>query len=198
MAMKTDIPSLSSSELKRLVQQAAKGDQNAFSQLIHYYYPSVTQLIRRYLGEEGETDDLSQEVFIRVFLALPAFRGDSQFYTWLYRIALNTLKNYSKLSTEEQKKNKKWEPLGNRGYELFLADEGSPEAYLIEAQTEEILLTTVKEMPRELALCLLLHSIHGDSYAEIAQYLGCPIGTVRSRIYRAKALIAKALELGVN
>lgn len=177
--------------LDQLIVDAKAGDEAAFSELVVYYQPMVARLIMGYLGEDIDTADISQEIFLKVFRSFPAFRGDSHFYTWLYRIAMNTLKNH--VSYQKHHLPQYSSETGGITQDIRIAqglvNAETPENLLIETETEQTLLNTLKIMPRVLILSLLLHSIRGSSYREIAKKLNCPVGTVRSRIFRAKAML---------
>lgn len=181
-----------------LVLKAQHGDEQAFKVLVQHYEPAIKKLIARYVNDAGEISDLSQEIFLKMFKSLANFRGDSQFYTWLYRVAVNTVKNYlvykghhtptSDLSMDDDAISAYW--LKQIPMEL-----STPESLLMGAEAELLLLSTLKAMPRELRLSLLMRDVEGCSYREIADAMHCPIGTVRSRIFRARATVMHAFEL---
>jgi len=177
-----------------LVQRVQRGERAAFDVLVLRYQHKVLKLIMRYIRDAAEAEDVAQEAFIKAYRALPGFRGDSAFYTWLYRIAINTAKN-SLVSSKRR-------PIS---YDLDLQD---PEQYdlqsrLTEAETPEgVLLTeeirrTVDEameaLPEDLRTAIMLRELDGLSYEEIAATMDCPVGTVRSRIFRAREAIDKRL-----
>lgn len=175
-----------------LVLKAQQGDAQAFKALVQHYEPAVKKLINRYVSDQGEVSDLSQETFLKMFKAINRFRGDSQFYTWLYRVAINTVKNYltyqerhtptSDLSLNDDSGENYW-------IKQLPTEPTTPETALLGEEAEVLLLNTLKTMSKELRLSLLLRDIEGLSYREIAQTMHCPIGTVRSRIFRARAAI---------
>jgi RNA polymerase sigma-70 factor (ECF subfamily) len=177
-----------------LVQRVQRGDKAAFDVLVLRYQHKVLKLIMRYIRDAAEAEDVAQEAFMKAYRALPAFRGDSAFYTWLYRIAINTAKN-SLVSSKRR-------PLT---YDLDLQD---PEQYdlqarLLESETPEGLLLTeeirrtvdaaMEALPEDLRTAIMLRELDGLSYEEIASTMDCPVGTVRSRIFRAREAIDKRL-----
>jgi RNA polymerase sigma-70 factor, ECF subfamily len=177
-----------------LVQRVQRGDKAAFDVLVLRYQHKVQKLIMRYIRDAAEAEDVAQEAFMKAYRALPAFRGDSAFYTWLYRIAINTAKN-SLVSSKRR-------PLT---YDLDLQD---PEQYdlqarLLESETPEGLLLTeeirrtvdaaMEALPEDLRTAIMLRELDGLSYEEIAATMDCPVGTVRSRIFRAREAIDKRL-----
>jgi len=177
-----------------LVQRVQRGDKAAFDVLVLRYQHKVLKLIMRYIRDAAEAEDVAQEAFMKAYRALPAFRGDSAFYTWLYRIAINTAKNSLVAS--------KRRPLT---YDLDMQD---PEQYdlqarLLESETPEGLLLTeeirrtvdaaMEALPEDLRTAIMLRELDGLSYEEIAATMDCPVGTVRSRIFRAREAIDKRL-----
>ena len=175
---------------RALVERAKKGDRRAFDLLVLKYQHKIAKLIMRYVRDPAEALDVSQEAFIKAYRALPKFRGDSAFYTWLYRIAINTAKNHLVAM--------KRRPVD---FEVDLQD---PEAYEINARLQDVdtpdriaqreeLRRTVEEaiaaLPDELREAIVLREIEGLSYEEIARAMDCPVGTVRSRIFRAREAI---------
>jgi RNA polymerase sigma-70 factor (ECF subfamily) len=175
-----------------LVLKAQQGDAQAFKALVEHYEPAVKKLINRYVSDQGEVSDLSQETFLKMFKAISRFRGDSQFYTWLYRVAINTVKNYltyqerhtpaSDLSLNDDSGDNYW-------IKQLPMEPTTPESVLLGEEAEVLLLNTLKTMSKELRVSLLLRDIEGLSYREIAKTMHCPIGTVRSRIFRARAAV---------
>jgi len=173
-----------------LVARAQRGDTRAFDLLIGRYQQRVVSLVRRYVGDHDEALDVAQEAFIKAYRALPNFRGDSAFYTWLYRIAVNTAKNH--LVAEGRR------PTGG-DIDAELAervDEGgrlrelaTPEHYLCEQELVQAIHQALQELPEDLRTALTLRELEGLSYEEIAKVMDCPIGTVRSRIFRAREAV---------
>jgi RNA polymerase sigma-70 factor (ECF subfamily) len=178
-----------------LVQRVQKGDKTAFDLLVRKYQHKVVKLVTRYLRDPSEAEDVAQEAFIKAYRAIPQFRGDSAFYTWLYRIAINTAKNaivsrdrnpvefdLDLQSVEE-----------SNSMQMRLADAETPESLL---QTEEIRTTVnqaIEALPEDLRTAIVLRELEGLSYEDIAQAMDCPVGTVRSRIFRAREAIDKRL-----
>lgn len=179
-----------------LVLKAKQGDMHAFDLLVQHYEPQVKKLINRYVDNPTEVKDLSQETFIKMFKSLKNFRGDSQLYTWLYRVAINTIKNYQTYqgrhpcSTDFSLND---EGTDNFWLKHLLKESATPENLLLSEETEALLLQTIRNMSVDLRLALLLRDIEGCSYRAIADLMHCPIGTVRSRISRARTLVMDAL-----
>src|SRR5690606_13207312 len=166
-----------------------------FNLLILKYQRKIIRLLSRILRDPAEVEDVAQETFIKAYRALPNFRGDSAFYTWLYRIAVNTAKNH--LAAERRR------PSGSASYEnedgeTFdetenLSDINTPEAAFASREIAETVNQAIEELPQELRTAIVLRELEGLSYEEIAQAMECPIGTVRSRIFRAREAIANRL-----
>ncbi len=184
-------PELNDAELVARVQ---RGDKKAFDLLVKKYQNRVMALIYRFIKNRSEVADVAQEAFIKAYRALPQFRGDAQFYTWLYRIAINTSKNY--LAARGRR------PLVAVGDDMTpeqLADivghtdNASPERLLATEQMRAIIQKTIAALPEELRTALLLRESDGLSYEEIADVMECPIGTVRSRIFRAREAVDNAI-----
>ena len=178
-----------------LVQRVQKGDKTAFDLLVRKYQHKVVKLVTRYLRDPSEAEDVAQEAFIKAYRAIPQFRGDSAFYTWLYRIAINTAKN----AIVSRDRNPVEFDLDMQNVEesssmqLRLADSETPESLL---QTEEIRETVnraIEALPEDLRTAIVLRELEGLSYEDIAQAMDCPVGTVRSRIFRAREAIDKRL-----
>jgi RNA polymerase sigma-70 factor (ECF subfamily) len=179
-----------------LVQLAKKGDQRAFHRLFEKYSPRVRRLVSRHVSDADEVADVTQEAFIRAFRALPNFKGESQFFTWLYRIAVNTARN----SIAKLRRVRRHESVAIEGAEdgeHFVADDAAddatPEALLASRQVAGAVERAVGALPEDMRTALLLREIDGLGYAEIAAQLGIPIGTVRSRIFRAREAVAAEL-----
>lgn len=181
-----------------LVLKAKNGDVHAFELLVQHYQPQVKKLVGRYINDQSEVLDLTQEIFMKAYKALEHFRGDSQFFTWLYRITINTVKNYATynshhtptddLSLNDDESHHYW-------LKQVLQETTTPESVLIGEELEVLLLKILRSMAPELRLSLLLRDIEGLSYREIAETMHCPIGTVRSRIFRARATVMGMLHL---
>jgi RNA polymerase sigma-70 factor (ECF subfamily) len=173
-----------------LVERVQRGDKKAFDLLVLKYQHKVANLISRYVRDQAEVLDVTQEAFIKAYRALSNFRGDSAFYTWLYRIAINTAKNYLaaqarrppgddiEADTAEQM------DLGGR-----LKETGTPERMALQREIAQTIQAALDELPDDLRTAIMLRELEGLTYEEIAQAMDCPIGTVRSRIFRAREAI---------
>ncbi len=182
-------------ELDRaLVERVQNGDKRAFDLLVRKYQHKLIGLISRYVKSHAECEDIAQESFIRAWRAIGSFRGDSAFYTWLYKIAVNTAKNHlvamgRRPSAEDV----------DAGDAVFMAgaermqDSATPERELMRQEIEQSVFSTVQALPEELRTAITLREVDGLSYDEIADAMGCPIGTVRSRIFRAREAIDEKL-----
>ncbi len=173
----------------KLVKRAKKGDSRAFDLLVLKYQGRVVQLVSRYLNNAAEVEDVTQEAFIKAYRALPNFRGDSAFYTWLYRIAANAAKNHLVALGRRPSSD-----IALDDSEVFdvpgrLKDYESPDEVIMGQELEMLISRTIEELPVELRAALTLREFEGLSYEEIADVLECPIGTVRSRIFRAREAI---------
>jgi len=178
----------------QLIQRIQNGEQEAFSLLVRKYQTRVANILTRYVRSSGDIPDVSQEVFIKVYRSLPNFRGDSAFYTWLFRITVNTAKNYlTSQSRRPPASDIDAEEADSYDGSGALKDEDNPEAILHSQEVKRVILDTINNLPDELKSAITLREIEGMSYDEIAQVEGCPIGTVRSRIFRAREAIDKQL-----
>jgi RNA polymerase sigma-70 factor (ECF subfamily) len=187
---------------RQLVERAQRGDKKAFELLVVKYQRKLARLLSRFISDASEVEDVTQETFIKAYRALPTFRGDSAFYTWLYRIGINTAKNYlvavgRRAPTMTGVDNEEAEDI-EQGEQL--KDLNTPENQMISRQVAETVNSTLQELPEELRTAITLREIDGLSYEEIAQIMNCPIGTVRSRIFRAREAIAERLrpQLGTS
>ena len=177
-----------------LVQRVQQGDSAAFDLLVRKYQHRVIALIGRYVHDWSECQDVAQEAFLRAYRALDGFRGDAQFYTWLHRIAVNTAKNHLVASNRRP-------PTGDidvadaEQYDagIRLRDNDTPERELMRQQMEQTVMRAVEALPEELRTAITLREVEGMSYEEIAEKMDCPIGTVRSRIFRAREAIDQEL-----
>jgi len=179
-----------------LVERVKQGDQRAFALLVAKYERRVQRLLSRLVRDSAEIEDVTQEAFIKAYRALPQFRGESAFYTWLYRIAINTAKNY--LATKSRRPVTVGEFQGADDGEFFdlgdvVEDNNTPDAVLHSRQVAEAVNAAIEALPEDLKAAITLREIEGLSYEEIAQAMDCPIGTVRSRIFRAREAIAQRL-----
>jgi len=177
-----------------LVRRVQKGDRAAFDALVLKYQHKVLKLVQRYVRNAAEAEDVAQEAFIKAWRALPAFRGDSAFYTWLYRIAINTAKNA--LAANGRR------PLAldvdlqegaQAQAEARLADTGTPEALALTEEIRRTVNAAIEALPGDLRTAIVLRELEGLSYEEIAGAMDCPVGTVRSRIFRAREAIDQSL-----
>ncbi len=179
-----------------LVVRAQQGDKKAFGLLVEKYHRKLGRLLGRMIRDQAEVEDVVQESFIKAYRALPNFRGDSAFYTWLYRIGINTAKNYlvSMGRRPQVMQEVEIEDVENfdGGYEMRTTD--TPETALMTKQIAQTVNDTVAALPEELRTAITLREIEGLSYEEIATLMQCPIGTVRSRIFRARETISEKLK----
>jgi RNA polymerase sigma-70 factor (ECF subfamily) len=179
---------------QQLVDRVRAGDKNAFNFLVLRYQNRVAALVARFVKDQQEVEDVSQEAFIKAYRALHLFRGDSAFYTWLYRIAVNTAKNYlvsrgrrppaSDLEAEEAELTEIGSPL---------RDNESPERSLATAALKAAIEQAIEDLPEDLRTAFTLREFSGLSYEDITEVMNCPVGTVRSRIFRAREAIDKAV-----
>ena len=181
---------------QQLVERAQRGDKRAFELLVEKYQRKLARLLSRLIRDPGEVEDVTQEAFIKAYRALPSFRGDSAFYTWLYRIGINTAKNYlvamgrrAPTSTDVEAE----EAEGQEGGEL-LRDINTPDSLLLTKEIGDTVNAAIESLPEELRSAIQLRELEGMSYEEIAKLMDCPIGTVRSRIFRAREAIAERLK----
>ena len=189
------IRSVSEPELDQaLVQRVQAGERRAFDLLVRRYQHKVLGIVGRYLADWSECQDVAQEVFIRAFRAIGNFRGESSFYTWLYKIATNTAKNHLvSLGRRPPGDDLQLEDAQHLDSSLKLKDSATPERELLRAEIERNVSAAVSELPEELRQAITLREVDGLSYEEIADVMSCPIGTVRSRIFRAREAIEKRI-----
>ena len=180
---------------RQLVARAQRGDKQAFELLVEKYQRKLARLLSRFIRDPAEVEDVTQEAFIKAYRALPAFRGDSAFYTWLYRIGTNTAKNYLMAMGRRAPTSTEVEAEEAEGFEEGeqLRDINTPESLLLSNEIAETVNKTIEGLPEELRRAIQMREIDGKSYEEIAQEMKCPIGTVRSRIFRAREAIAEQL-----
>jgi RNA polymerase sigma-70 factor (ECF subfamily) len=178
-----------------LVKRVQKGDKKAFDPLVIKYQQRIANLVSRFIRDPDEVLDVTQEAFIKAYRALPNFRGDSQFYTWLYRVAINTAKNHlATLSRRPPRGDIEVEIAEQMDMGARLKEQETPERLAEEADLKAVILDAVDQLPEELKTALTLREIDGLSYDEIAEAMDCPIGTVRSRIFRAREAVDKAIK----
>jgi RNA polymerase sigma-70 factor (ECF subfamily) len=179
---------------KQLVERVQRGDKHAFDLLVLKYQHKIVGLVSRYLWDQDEVLDVTQEAFIKAYRALPRFRGDSQFYTWLYRIAINTAKNYL-VSRSRRPPDTDIDVAEGEFHDntAVLKDIENPENALATEQLEKVIYQAIDDLPDELKTAVTLREFEGLSYEEIAEVMECPVGTVRSRIFRARESIEKKI-----
>ena len=180
---------------QQLVERVQRGDKNAFNLLVLKYQSKVISLISRYVRNQADVADVAQEAFIKAYRALPNFRGESAFYTWLYRIAVNTAKNYLVSQGRRAPAN----DVDAEDAEYYegsdaLKEFASPERLLLSEEIKKVIFDTLETLPEELRMAISLRELDGMSYEDIAIVMDCPVGTVRSRIFRAREAIDKKLQ----
>ena len=179
---------------QQLVERAQQGDKHAFELLVSKYQRKLGRLLSRFIRDPGEVEDVTQEAFIKAYRALPSFRGDSAFYTWLYRISINTAKNHlvalgrKPMTFDIDTQDPEQSVILNELREI-----DTPEALVESDEVRDTINRAIHALPEELRTAILLREIEGMSYEEIAATMECPVGTVRSRIFRAREAIDKAL-----
>jgi RNA polymerase sigma-70 factor (ECF subfamily) len=180
---------------QQLVERAQQGDKKAFELLVGKYQRKLARLLSRFIRDAAEVEDVTQEAFIKAYRALPTFRGDSAFYTWLYRIGINTAKNYLVAMGRRAPTTTEIDSEEAEGFEGGdqLRDLNTPENEMATRQIADTVNQTLAELPEELRTAITLREIEGMSYEDIANIMNCPIGTVRSRIFRAREAIAVKL-----
>ncbi len=180
---------------QQLVERAQRGDKHAFGLLVAKYQRRLGRLISRFVRNAAEAEDVTQDAFIKAYRALPAFRGDSAFYTWLYRIGINTAKNYLVAQGRRVPTSTPFDSEDAEDFEdaALLHEVATPENELMSKQVVAVVNSSLQELPDDLRTALTLREIEGLSYEEIAAVMDCPIGTVRSRIFRAREAIATNL-----
>jgi RNA polymerase sigma-70 factor (ECF subfamily) len=180
---------------QQLVERAQRGDKHAFELLVAKYQRRLGRLISRFVRNAAEAEDVTQDAFIKAYRALPAFRGDSAFYTWLYRIGINTAKNHLVAQGRRAPTSTPFDSEEAEDFEdaALLHEVATPENELMSKQVVEVVNSSLQELPDDLRTALTLREIEGLSYEEIAAVMDCPIGTVRSRIFRAREAIAANL-----
>lgn len=178
-----------------LVRKAQAGDKAAFDLLVRKYQNKIISLVSRYLGQNGDVQDVAQDAFIKAYTALPGFRGEAAFYTWLYRIAVNSAKNYLMARGRRPAA----VDVDAEEAEFFensdaLKENASPERLALTEEIKKVIFDTIEQLPEELKIAIQLREIDGMSYEDISSAMGCPIGTVRSRIFRAREAIDNNLQ----
>ena len=175
---------------QQLVERVQKGDKRAFDLLVIKYQHKVQAIIHRFIHDAAEVNDVSQEAFIKAYRAINNFRGESQFYTWLYRIAVNTAKNTLVAKNRRPPANDiEVEDAEFYGGSEYLKDVDTPERELFRTELEEVVFSAIGALPEDLRTAITLREMEGLSYEEIAEIMDCPVGTVRSRIFRAREAV---------
>jgi len=178
----------------RLVERVQRGERGAFDLLVMRYQHKVLKLIMRYVHDAHEAEDIAQEAFVKAYRALGSFRGDSAFYTWLYRIAINTAKN-ALVASRRRPMDYDLDLQDPEKYDLHarLAESETPEGLLLTDEIRDTVNQAIDHLPEDLRTAIVLRELDGLSYEEIAQTMDCPVGTVRSRIFRAREAIDRKL-----
>ncbi|NRA82234.1 MAG: RNA polymerase sigma factor RpoE [Gammaproteobacteria bacterium] len=180
---------------QQLVELVQQGDKTAFDVLVRKYQHKVINLVSRFVKNQGDVEDVAQEAFIKAYRALPNFRGDSAFYTWLYRIAVNTAKNYI-VAKKRRPSASDIDAVDAENYDGSdnLRENASPERLLLSEELKKVVFKTLEQLPEDLRSAITLRELEGLSYEEIADVMECPVGTVRSRIFRAREALDKQIE----
>jgi len=189
---------------QQLVERAQRGDKRAFDLLVIKYQRKLARLLSQFIRDAAEVEDVTQETFIKAYRSLPSFRGESAFYTWLYRIGINAAKNFLVAQGRRASTTNGFDIEDAENFEegSQLRELNTPESELMSRQIAQTIHQTLQELPEELRTAITLREIEGLSYEEIANIMSCPTGTVRSRIFRAREAIADKLrsvmEIGKN
>ena len=180
---------------EQLVERVQRGDKNAFNLLVKKYQHKVVNLVARYVNNPGDVPDVAQEAFIKAYRALPTFRGESAFYTWLYRIAVNTAKNYlTSQGRRPPSSDVEADEAEYYGGGEALQEVATPENLALTDEIKRTVFAAIEALPKDLRTAITLREMEGLSYEEIAEIMDCPVGTVRSRIFRAREAIDKKLQ----
>ena len=180
---------------QQIVERVQRGDKDAFGLLVTKYQHKVAHLVSRYVKNSGDVADVTQEAFIKAYRALANFRGESAFYTWLYRIAVNSAKNYLVAQSRKAPTN----DVDAEEADFYdgsdsLKENSTPERVLLSDEINKLLFATVEKLPEDLRMAITLREMEGMSYEEIANVMDCPVGTVRSRIFRAREAIDNVIQ----
>ena len=180
---------------EQLVERVQRGDKNAFNLLVRKYQHKVVNLVARYVNNPGDVPDVVQEAFIKAYRALPTFRVESAFYTWLYRIAVNTAKNYlTSQGRRPPSSDVEADEAEYYGGGEALQEVATPENLALTDEIKRTVFAAIEALPEDLRTAITLREMEGLSYEEIAEIMDCPVGTVRSRIFRAREAIDKKLQ----
>lgn len=175
---------------KMLVARVQKGDKTAYDALVLKYQSRIVNLVSRFVRNQSDALDVTQEAFLKAYRALPNFRGESAFYTWLYRIAVNTAKNYLAVQARRHADAEQdFDEIEQIEVNNALRDQETPEHLLLSEEIQSTIIAAIEKLPEDLRAAITLREIEGLSYEEIATVMDCPIGTVRSRIFRAREAI---------
>jgi len=182
-----------------LVERVQEGDKQAFDILVKKYQHRIVVLVSRFLKDSADVQDVTQEAFIKAYRALPNFRGESAFYTWLYRIAVNTAKNHL-VSLGRRPPSVDLDVNDAEQFEgsLALKEQATPERLMLKDEIQRVVTETIEGLSEDLRTAITLRELEGMSYEEIAEVMGCPVGTVRSRIFRARETIQVKLKMLLN
>jgi len=182
-----------------LVERVQEGDKQAFDILVKKYQHRIVVLVSRFLKDSADVQDVTQEAFIKAYRALPNFRGESAFYTWLYRIAVNTAKNHL-VSLGRRPPSVDLDVNDAEQFEgsLALKEQATPERLMLKDEIQRVVTETIEGLSEDLRTAITLRELEGMSYEEIAEVMGCPVGTVRSRIFRARETIQVKLKTLLN
>jgi RNA polymerase sigma-70 factor (ECF subfamily) len=180
---------------QQLVERVQRGDKHAFDLLVSKYQRKLGRLISRFVRDSADAEDVTQEAFVKAYRALPGFRGESAFYTWLYRIGINTAKNYLLSNKRRAPTSTPFDADDAESFEEggLLREVDTPENELMSKQVVGVVQASLQQLPEDLRSALTLREIEGLSYEEIASVMNCPVGTVRSRIFRAREAVAENL-----
>ena len=180
---------------QQLVERAQRGEKRAFDLLVSKYQRRLSRLLSRFIRDSADIEDVTQEAFVKAYRALPSFRGESAFYTWLYRIGINTAKNFLTSAGRRPVVSAEFEDEDGESLDMAsqIPDHHTPEAEMMNQQILSAVNAAVERLPEELRTAISLREMDGLSYEEIASAMNCPIGTVRSRIFRAREAIATEL-----
>ena len=192
--MSPNAPDAGSSSDEELVRQVQAGNISAYNLLVVRYQHRVVKIAQKYVSDFADASDIAQEAFIKAYKALPNFRGESSFYTWLYRIATNAAKNFLDSSSRQRSQVDVDDEVLNASSPEALTDRQTPDSIIESEELKKVILKAVGELPKELREAFMLRELEGLSYDEISEKAGVPIGTVRSRIFRARQYIESKME----